>query len=83
LKNQFSNELNVTEKTPPTFIVHSTDDKIVPVENSLTFYKALKDKDVQVEMHIYPYGGHGFGLALGKDYLQTWTDRLYDWLLNI
>ena len=40
----------------------------------------LKDKKVPAELHVYPEGGHGFGLAIGKGYLQTWTDRLADWL---
>ena len=83
LMNQYSNELQVTENTPPTFIVHSENDKTVSVENSLNFYKALKDKDVEVEMHLYPYGGHGYSLAFGKGRLQTWTDRLYDWLQSL
>lgn len=83
LVNQFSNELQVHEKTPPAFIVHSQDDKAVPVENSLNLYKSLKDNGVKTEMHIYPEGGHGYGLALGKGHLQTWTDRLYDWLQSL
>ncbi len=73
LANYYSNELQVTKQTPQTFIVHSTDDKTVPVENSLLFYGALKNNSVSAEMHIYPSGGHGFGLALGKGYLETWT----------
>lgn len=80
LIQKFSNEMQVTKNTPPTFIVHAGDDTGVPVENSLNFYKALLAKDVKAEMHIYPYGGHGFSLAIGKGRLQTWTDRLYDWL---
>ncbi|MDN3618841.1 alpha/beta hydrolase [Polaribacter undariae] len=81
LIKQYSNELQVTENTPPTFLVHSSNDSAVPVENSLQFYKALNDKKVKVEMHIYPYGGHGFSLAVNqKGYLHTWLDRLDDWL---
>lgn len=83
LAKLYSNELQVTKTTPPTFLVHATDDKGVPVENSLLFYQALKDNDVPAEMHIYPAGGHGFGLALGKGYLETWTDRLVDWLRGL
>lgn len=83
LVEYFSNEAQVTEKTPPTFIVHATDDEAVPVENSLMFYKALKEKNISVEMHIYPEGGHGFSLAIEKGYLQTWPDRLFDWLKEI
>lgn len=80
LVNEYSNELQVNNKTPKTFIVHSTDDNVVPVENSLIFYKALKDAGIKAEMHIYPEGGHGYSLALGKGYLQSWTNRLSDWL---
>ena len=79
----FSNEGQINSQTPPTFIVHATDDTGVPVENSLMFYQGLKNAGVPVEMHIYPYGGHGFALAIGKGYLHTWTDRLYDWIQNL
>ena len=83
LVNYYSNELHVTPDTPPTFIVHAGDDKSVPIENSLIFYKALNDNDVPTEMHIYPQGGHGFSLAIGKGYLDTWTDRCIDWLKSL
>ena len=83
LAKYYSNDLQVTKETPPTFIVHSTDDAGVPVENSLSFYQALKTNKVPAEMHIYPYGGHGFGLAVGKGYLNTWTDRCIDWLTSL
>ena len=80
LVKEFSNELQVTKNTPPTFIVHASDDKAVPVENSLQLYKSLNDAGVSTEMHIYPYGGHGFALAIGRGRLQSWIDRLGDWL---
>ncbi len=83
LAKLYSNELQVTNQTPPTFIIHAEDDKTVPVENSLLFFQALKDKNVPAEIHIYPTGGHGFGLALGKGYLETWTDRCVDWLRGL
>ncbi|XMO87549.1 alpha/beta hydrolase [Algibacter sp. AS12] len=83
LKARYSNELQVTKNTPPTFLVHSGDDASVPVENSLNLYKALKNHDVKAEMHIYPYGGHGFGLAIGQGYLQSWTDRFCDWMTQL
>jgi len=79
----FSTENHVTENTPATFLLHSTDDRAVPVENSLLMYKALKDQNIPVEMHIYPYGGHGFSLAIGQGYLSTWPERLADWLKNL
>ena len=80
LVEHFSNELQVSSTTPPTFLIHSGDDMAVPVENSLAFYQACIKKEVPAELHVYPMGGHGFGLAIGKSYLQTWTDRLADWL---
>jgi len=83
LAKLYSNELQVTKNTPPTFLIHAADDKTVPVENSLLFFQALKDNNVPVEMHIYPTGGHGFGLAIGKYYLETWTDRCIDWLRGL
>ncbi|SNZ01517.1 alpha/beta hydrolase [Flagellimonas pacifica] len=83
LADHYSNELHVDKNSPPTFIVHSTDDEAVPVENSLLFYKALKKEKVPTEMHIYPHGGHGYSLAIGKGHLQTWTDRLAEWLQNL
>ncbi|WP_417444365.1 alpha/beta hydrolase [Joostella sp.] len=76
----YSNELQVTADTPPTFIVHSTDDNAVPVENSLLFYKALKENNVPVEIHLYPTGGHGFGLALEYPHLKAWPKLLDEWL---
>ena len=76
----YSNETQVSENTPPTFLLHATDDEAVPVENSLMFYKALKEKGHQPEMHIYPEGGHGFALAIGHSHLEGWTERLHDWL---
>ena len=79
----YSNDLQVTGETPPTLLVHATDDKAVPVENTLSFYQALKNNGVPAEMHIYPYGGHGFSLAIGKGYLQTWTDRCMEWLRSL
>jgi acetyl esterase/lipase len=79
LIREYSNELQVTAATPPTFIVHCEDDKVVPVVNTLYFYEALQRNGVQAEMHIYPKGGHGFGMhnTTTKD---EWMDRLRNWL---
>ena len=79
----FSNEKQVSTDTPPTFLFHATDDKAVPVENSLLFYQALKDKGVSATMHIYPKGGHGFSLARNNMHLRTWTERLFEWLESL
>jgi acetyl esterase/lipase len=75
----YSNEKQVTANTPPTFLVQAEDDDVVPVQNSLLFYEALLQNKVPAEMHLYPAGGHGFGLhnTTTKDY---WFDRLTNWM---
>ena len=75
-----SHERQVTRETPPTFIVHSTDDKTVPVENALLFYQALRTAGVQSEMHVFEYGGHGFGLAPADAVLGAWTTLCESWM---
>jgi acetyl esterase/lipase len=76
----FSNELQVTPDTPPAILIHSEDDLVVPVENSLNYYTALKENQVTSELHIYPYGGHGYSLAIGQGHLSTWPDRVIEWI---
>lgn len=80
LVNEFSNNLNVNSNTPPSFLVHSADDKAVPVANSLLFYSALIKNGVSAEMHLYPRGGHGFALARGKGSLEDWPQLLFNWI---
>tara|TARA_R110000796_G_scaffold37722_4_gene95177 strand:- start:45856 stop:47664 length:1809 start_codon:yes stop_codon:yes gene_type:complete len=76
----YSNAKQVNTKTPPTFLVHATDDGAVPVENSLEYYLALKKNHVPVEMHIYENGGHGFGL--GKNGTNSnWSKACENWLI--
>ncbi|HEY4289136.1 MAG TPA: alpha/beta hydrolase [Puia sp.] len=79
LVQEYSNELQVTPQTPPAFIVHAEDDKTVPVANSIHFYESLLHNKVPAELHVYPKGGHGFGLhnATTKD---QWADRMKNWL---
>jgi acetyl esterase/lipase len=80
LVENFSNELQVTSQTPPTFLVHTSGDLGVPAENSVLFYMALRKAKVPAELHIYEKGGHGFGLAPNDPVLATWTKRCADWL---
>lgn len=75
----YSNELQVTAQTPPTFLVHAEDDSVVPVGNSLAFYQALAHHKVPAEMHLYPKGGHGFGLT-NTTTQDQWVERLREWL---
>lgn len=77
---EFSNELHVKNDTPPTFIFHSEDDKSVPVENSILFYKALKEKNISAELHIYPTGGHGYSISVKNEYLHQWTESCINWI---
>lgn len=58
----YSNEMQVTAQTPPTFLVHATDDDVVPVMNSVKYYEALLAFKIATEMHLYKAGGHGFGM---------------------
>lgn len=83
LVNFYSNELQVTKDTPPTFLLHTTDDETVPVENSLVFYEALKKHNVSAEMHIFPHGGHGFALALRQGPLEIWPELLVSWMRSL
>lgn len=63
LLEKVSLEKQVTEKVPPAFIWHTYTDNVVPVENSLLFASALRKHNVNCELHIFPDGGHGLGLA--------------------
>ena len=76
----YSNELQVTEQTPPAFILVSSDDDIVPVENSVNYYLALLEKGVSATMHIYSTGGHGWGFKDSFIYKRQWTGELEKWL---
>ena len=78
-----STDLQVTENTPPTFLMHATDDRAVLPENSIAFYTALQKANVQAEMHIYETGGHGFGLGKGKGAVETWPDLCRRWILSV
>jgi len=75
----FSNELQITKETPPTFLVHATDDNVVKVENSVAFYSNLIKNKVPAELHIYQRGGHGFGLN-NKTTSDNWMDRCKNWM---
>ena len=75
-----SNEEHVTKDTPPTFLFHTSDDPVVPVQNSIYFYLALRRAGVPAEMHIYEHGRHGVGLAQDIPELSTWPTLLANWL---
>jgi acetyl esterase/lipase len=74
------NDEQVTEKTPPTFLFHTNEDKAVPPENSILFYQALRKKKVPAELHIYERGVHGVGLGVGRGAVSAWPEQLAGWL---
>jgi acetyl esterase/lipase len=77
LVNYFSNELQVTAKTPPAFLIHGSDDSKVPVENSILFFEALKKNNIKAGLHIYSSGEHGFPTGEAKG---SWLKYCLDWL---
>ena len=81
--NLYSNEKQVTPQTPPAFIMHSSDDKAVPVSNSIDYYTALVKNGVSASLHIYPIGGHGWGFRDNFIYKRQWTGELEKWLREI
>ncbi len=80
-KDFYSNELQITKNTAPSFLFHASDDGAVNVKNSILFYESCIAHGVKAELHIYQNGGHGFGLKspITKDY---WMVSCKDWLRN-
>jgi acetyl esterase/lipase len=76
----FSNELQVRDDTPPAFFVHADNDTGVPVENTLLMYRALRARKIPAELHIISEGEHGFGLGVGNEHINSWTNSLKLWL---
>ncbi len=77
-RDEFSIERSVDTTTPPAFIWHTADDAAVPVENALIMATALRKHRVPFELHVYPSGPHGVGLA--DDPTRNLSPRLADWL---
>jgi acetyl esterase/lipase len=80
LLEYYSNELQVTAGTPPTFLAHGGDDRSVPVENSLLYYDALRKAGVPSELHVYQHAPHGFGLRPVDGPADEWPRRCEEWL---
>jgi acetyl esterase/lipase len=80
LLQELSNELHVTSQTPPTFLFTTSEDTVVPPENSVSFYLALHKAGVPAEMHVFEKGPHGVGLDLGDQALGEWPVALVNWL---
>jgi acetyl esterase/lipase len=79
-KIQYSAEMQINSQTPPTFLVHAQDDKTVKVGNSIKLYEALTKNGIPAEMHIYPKGGHGFGL-INPTSRDLWMEQAKNWMI--
>ena len=80
LRLSLSNQYQVSPETPPAFLWHTADDQTVPVENSLLFATALSKSEVPFELHVFPKGAHGAGLAEDNPVLSQWTTLCAVWL---
>jgi acetyl esterase/lipase len=80
LARSLSSETQVTSSTPPTFIYHTTADTVVPVENAVAYFLALRKAGVTAEMHVFRNGAHGSGLAQQDPALAEWPRLLANWL---
>jgi len=76
----YSNELQVNKKTPPAFLVHSVDDDLVLVDNSILYMKALRKNKVNAELHIFQKGGHGYGLGKPGSTESSWPSLCLQWI---
>ena len=77
---ELSPDLIANEKTPKAFIWHTFEDPAVNVINSLDYAKKLRTLQIPTELHVYPYGGHGMGLAEDRDRVEEWPGHLISWL---
>jgi acetyl esterase/lipase len=80
LREELSAELHVTPQTPPTFLFTTSEDTLVPPENSVAFYLALHKAGVPAELHVFEKGPHGVGLDLGDPATGEWPALLRNWL---
>ncbi len=80
VRRALSNEFNVTPQTPPTFLFSSSTDTVVPPENSVAFYLALRKANVPAELHIFEKASHGVGLDLDDPSVGEWNKLAIHWL---
>lgn len=83
LITKYSSQLHVTSKTPPAFIVHAENDKIVSVNNSLLFYQALIDSNVNASLHVFPEGGHEINLRNNPGSTEMWSTLCKLWITEM
>lgn len=76
----YSNEQQITADTPPAFLVHSADDKTVPVMNSIGYFRELQKNGIPTELHVFQKGGHGYGLSTKGGTESAWPGLCISWL---
>lgn len=76
-------DLHVTRNTPPTFLLQNEDDHVDNVNDALSYYIALRNAGVPTEMHLYPHGGHAFGLRRTKLPVTAWPQLVDTWLHSL
>ena len=80
LASSLSTETQVSAETPPTFLFHTNADTVVPVENSVAYFLALRKAGVPAEMHVFKDGAHGAGMPMQDPALSEWPTVLANWL---
>lgn len=80
---RYSPELQVDSLTPPALLLLSDDDRVVPTVSSTRYYDALKEQGIDASLHIYPSGGHGWGIKDSFAYKAEWQAALLEWLSNL
>ena len=83
LRNLLSPERHVSAKTPPTFLWHTVEDDIVPVENSLLFAEALSKHHIPFELHVFPHGRHGLAMCDDDPVVRQWLGLCATWLKSL
>lgn len=83
LEVKYSNEMQITENTPPALIFHCSDDNVVPVANAVNYYTALQRHGVPSSLHIFPSGGHGWGFHDSYQYKSQWLPIFRDFLTSL
>lgn len=79
----FDASIQVTKKTPPTFLVQAWDDPVDPICNSTLYARALDNAGVPAEVHLFAKGGHAFGLRDKEHPVSTWPSLVENWLREV
>jgi acetyl esterase/lipase len=81
--SQLNPDIHITSETPPSFLLQAEDDPVDDVNNSLVYFAALKKAGVPAEIHIYPHGGHAFGLRVTDKPVSAWPALVERWLTSM